>query len=127
MGVDIGIYCTVDKEKLLESYPADTAARLLEWVEELDGDLLISADALTDYDDYRGHRVYKLPTWIGELLWIVEEVMDGTHPEIKKVYIRDDCDGDLLEATPDNVAKVVKMFCEGKFFGVFNVEGSFKN
>lgn len=127
MGVDIGIYCTVDKEKLKEIYPPDEVASILDWVEDLNGDPLISADVLTDYDDYRGHRVHKLPNWIGELLWIVEEVMDGTHPEIKKVYIRDDCDGDLLEATPDNVAKVVKMFCEGKFFGVFNVEGSFKN
>ena len=127
MGVDIGIYCTVDKEKFAESYPPCTGARLPGWYEELAEDPLISADELTDYGDWCGHRVHKLPNWIGELLWIIEEVMDGTHPEIKKVYIRDDCDGSLLEATPDNIAKIVKMFCEGKFLGIWNVEGSFRN
>lgn len=124
MGVDIGIYCTVDKDKLAESYSTCAGPS---WYEELGGDPLICAAELTDYGDWRGHRVHKLPNWIGELLWIIEEVVDGTHPEIKKVYIRDDCDGSLLEATPDNIAKIVKMFCEGKFLSVWNVEGSFRN
>lgn len=125
MGVDIGIYCTVDKDKILAD-PNNEGIDLDYW-EILNGDPLMSADCCTPYGDYRGHRMSKLPNWIGELLWILDDIQDGTLSNIKKVYIREDCDGSLLEATPDNVAKIVKMFCEGKFLGVWNVEGSFRN
>ncbi len=124
MGVDIGIYCTVDKEVLL-SDPKNADIDLNYW-ETLDGNILMSADCCTPYGEYRGHRVYKLPNWIGDVLWLLDDIRDNAFPYIKSVYIRDQCDGALLEATPDNVSLIVRMFCEGKFLGIWNVKGSFR-
>ncbi len=117
MGVDIGIYCTIDKEIAL-SRPEDADWDLDYW-EKLGGDPLVEASYCTKEGDYRACRFHKVPNWIGDLLWIVRGVQDGDYPYIKKVYIRSDCDGPMVEANEESITKLVKLWIqEGHFLSV---------
>lgn len=114
MGVDIGIYCTVDKEVILND--PDKFRMDLNWCETLGGDPLVAASECTDEGDYGGHRLWKIPAWIGDLLWIIREVNEANYPHIKRVYIRRDCDGELCEATEESISKLVKLWIKGEYF-----------
>lgn len=125
MGVDIGIYCTVDKESFIKVSPYHVS--ILDWAEELNGEILLAASKCTEWGEYRGIRVTRVSGWIGDLLEIIRGVYDGDYPWIKQVFIRDDCDGSLLVASTENIKKIIELYLTREFFGVYKLEGSFKN
>lgn len=85
MGVDIGIYCTVDKEVALSD--SNNTGWDLDYWETLGGDPLVRADCCTPFGDYCGVRLHRIPGWIGDLLRVIEEARSGKRPYLKKVYI----------------------------------------